>query len=125
MASSDGLVGYALDALKDGFFGEQAPTMILVEYEALVRHPARALRAIYDFIGEPWFAHDFDNVEYDADEFDLALGAPGLHTIRRKVEFIARDTVLPPQLFKRFANDMFWRDPQVNRHNVTIISPSL
>ena len=125
VASSDGLVGYALDALKDGFFGEQAPTMILVEYEALVRHPARALRAIYDFIGEPWFAHDFDNVEYDADEFDLALGAPGLHTIRRKVEFIARDTVLPPQLFKRFANDMFWRDPQVNRHNVTIISPSL
>lgn len=125
VASSDGLVGYALDALKDGFFGEQAPTMILVEYEALVRHPARALRAIYDFIGEPWFAHDFDNVEYDADEFDLALGAPGLHTIRRKVEFIARDTVLPPQLFQRFANDMFWRDPQVNRHNVTIISPSL
>lgn len=125
VASSDGLVGYALDALKDGFFGEQAPNMILVEYEALVRHPARALRAIYDFIGEPWFAHDFDNVEYDADEFDLALGAPGLHTIRRKVEFIARDTVLPPQLFQRFANDMFWRDPQVNRHNVTIISPSL
>ena len=47
-----------------------------------------------------------------------------MHTIRRKVEFIARDTVLPPQLFHRFDNDTFWREPQANRHNVTIISPA-
>ena len=67
VASSDGLVGFALDALKDGFFGEQAPAMILVEYDALVSDPTRALKMIYDFIGEPWFEHDFDNVEYDAD----------------------------------------------------------
>jgi len=123
VASSDGLVGFALDALKDGFFGEQAPSMILVEYEALARQPDRTLRSIYDFIGEPWFDHDFDNVDYDADEFDLALGAPGLHTIRRKVDFIARDTVLPPQLFDDFHDDMFWRVSQANRNNVTIISP--
>ena len=122
VASSDGLVGYALDALKDGFFGEQAQTMILVEYDALVTDPRRTMGEIYEFIGEPWFDHDFDNVEYDADDFDLALGAPGLHTIRRKVEYIARQTVLPPQLFHRFDNDMFWRDPGANRHNVRIVS---
>ena len=121
LASSDGLVGYALDALKDGFFGEQAPSMILVEYNALVSEPTRSLQAIYEFIGEPWFNHDFDNVEYNADEFDLALGAPGLHTIRRKVEFIPRETLLPPELFQRFANDMFWRNPQANPREVRII----
>jgi sulfotransferase len=121
VASSDGLVGYALDALKDGFFGEQAPSMILVEYNALVSEPTRSLQAIYEFIGEPWFNHDFDNVEYNADEFDLALGAPGLHTIRRKVEFIPRETLLPPELFQRFANDMFWRNPQANPREVRII----
>jgi sulfotransferase len=98
--------------------------MILVEYDALVADPTRALRAIYDFIGQPWFDHDFDNIEYDADEFDLALGAPGLHTIRRKVEFIPRQTVLPPQLFHRFDNDMFWRDPAANRNNVRIVNRS-
>ena len=123
VAGSEGLVGYALDALKDGFFGEQATSMVLLEYDALVSDPNRALRAIYDFIDEPWFEHDFDNVEYDADDFDLALGAPGLHTIRRKVEFIARETVLPPDLFRRFDDDMFWRRPGANRHNVRIISP--
>ncbi len=123
VAGSEGLVGFALDALKDGFFGEQAPAMILLEYDALVSDPTRALKMVYDFIGEPWFDHDFDNVEYDADEFDLALGAPGLHTIRRKVEFIPRQTVLPPQLFHRFHGDMFWRDPNANPHNVRIVSP--
>ncbi len=122
VAGSEGLVGFALDALKDGFFGEQAPAMILLEYDALVADPTRALKMIYDFIGEPWFDHDFDNVEYDADDFDLALGAPGLHTIRRKVEFIPRQTVLPPQLFHRFDGDMFWRDPNSNPHNVRIVS---
>lgn len=96
--------------------------MILVEYDALVTNPTSTLQSIYDFIGEPWFDHDFNNVEYDADEFDLALGAPGLHTIRRKVEFIARQTVLPPQLFHRFDDDMFWRAPGANRHDVRIIS---
>lgn len=122
VAGSAGLVGNSLDALKDGFFGEQAPAMILVEYDALATNPIATLRAIYDFIGEPWFDHDFDNVDYDAAGFDLAMGAPGLHTIRRKVEFIARETVLPPQLFHLFEKDAFWRTPGANRHNVRIIS---
>lgn len=121
-AASGGLVGSSLDALKDGFYGEQSPAMILVEYDALANNPAVTLREIYDFIGEPWFDHDFDHVEYDADEFDLAMGAPGLHTIRSKVEFIARQTVLPPQLFHLFDKDMFWRSLGGNRNNVRIIS---
>ena len=41
LASSDGLVGYALDALREAFFGEHAPRLILVEYQALTRAPAR------------------------------------------------------------------------------------
>ena len=125
VASSDGLVGYALDALKDGFFGEQAASMILVEYDALVTEPRRTLGAIYEFICEEWYDHDFDNVEYDAEEFDMALGAPGLHTIRRKVEFIPRETVLPPQLFHRFDDDAFWRAPGANRHHVRIVSRTM
>ena len=109
LASGDGLVGYALDALKEAFYGEQANRLILVEYEALARSPASTIGHLYELLGEPAFDHDFDNVVYAADEFDLALGAPGLHTIRRKVAWIERRTVLPPELFRRFDNDMFWR----------------
>jgi len=121
IATSDGMVGYALDALKDGFFGEQASKMILVEYEALARAPRATLDHLYTLLGEPSFAHDLENVDYNADEFDVALGTPGLHTIRRKVEWIERQTVLPPELFHRFANDMFWRVPAANLRQVPII----
>lgn len=121
VARSEGMVGFALDALREGFFSEQAARMILVEYQALTRAPRDTLALIYDFLGEAWFEHDFDNVEYEAENFDIALGAPGLHTVRRKVEWIERETVLPPDIFQRFLNDMFWRVPEANVRGVPII----
>ena len=121
VATSDGMVGYALDALKEGFFGEHASSLILLEYEALARAPRSTLQHLYAYLDEPHFEHDFENVEYDADEFDLALGMPGLHRIRRRVEWVERQTVLPPELFQRFVNDMFWRMPAANFRQVPII----
>ena len=121
LAMSDGMVGFALDALKEGFFGEQGSRMVLVEYEALARAPQLTLQHLYTVLGEPYFPHDFNHVEYDADAFDLALGAPGLHTIRSQVSWIERQSVLPPELFRRFENDMFWRHPGANLRQVPII----
>jgi sulfotransferase len=121
LASSDGLVGFALDALREAFWGEHAGRLILVGYEALARQPQDTLRQLYRFLEEPWFEHDFDNVEYAADEFDLALGTPKLHTVRRQVGWVERVSVLPPELFNRFANDAFWAIPELNTHNVPVI----
>jgi hypothetical protein len=45
-------------------------------YETLTAAPDRAIAAFYDFIGERLFAHDFENVEFDAAEFDRRLGTP-------------------------------------------------
>jgi len=39
----------------------------------LTTRPDVAIEAVYDFIGEKRSAHDFDNVEFDADEFDRRL----------------------------------------------------
>lgn len=108
IATSQGMVGFALDALKEAVFGAHNDRLILVGYEALARYPGPTLAAVYDFLGEELFTHDFDHVEYEAMDFDLALGAPGLHTVRGKVEFQPRQTILPPELFERFTNDSFW-----------------
>jgi sulfotransferase len=121
LATSDGMVGYALDALREAFFGEQGGRLILIEYQALTRAPADTMRLLYEMLGEPLFEHDFENVEYQADEFDFALGTRGLHTVRRKVEWVDRQTVLPPELFTRFLNDMFWRIPEANIRDVPVI----
>ena len=118
LAASGGVVGFALDAMKEAFFGEQCSRLVLVEYEALARAPSSTMHHLYTVLNEPHHEHDFDNVDYAADEFDLALGAPGLHTIRRKVELIERPSVLPPELFRRFENDMFWRQPDAELRRV-------
>lgn len=121
MASSDGLVGYALDALREAFYSEHAGRLILVEYQALTRAPLDTMRHLYTLLGEPFFEHDFENVEYAADDFDVALGTRGLHTVRRRVEWVERPTVLPPDVFARFANDMFWRQPDADLRGAAII----
>ena len=121
IASSDGLVGYALDGLREAFFGEDAHRLILVEYQALTRAPNKTMALLYEMLGEQAFDHDFENVDYQADDFDLALGARGLHTVRRRVEWIERESVLPPDLFSRFNNDMFWRVPDANTRGVRMI----
>jgi sulfotransferase len=121
LAGSDGLVGFALDALREAFWGEYSDRLILVGYEALAKQPEDTLRQLYRFLEEPYFEHDFENVEYEADEFDLALGTPNLHTVRRKVSWIERESVLPPELFNRFVNDAFWGQPEVRGRNVPVI----
>jgi sulfotransferase len=121
LAGSDGMVGYALDALREAFYGGYADRMIVVTYEALARDPATTMGIVYDFLGEPRFEHDFGNVEYSADAFDEGLGSPGLHTVRRKVEFVQRPTILPPELFARYENDCFWMKDDLNVHGAPII----
>ncbi|HTW71901.1 MAG TPA: sulfotransferase [Acetobacteraceae bacterium] len=121
LGSGTGMVGFAWNALREAFFGDEADRIMLLTYETLTGDPRRALSAIYDFIGEAPFVHDFGNVEYDATEFDARLGTPGLHTVARVVRPNERRTILPPDLFRRVEQDSFWRDPAVNVRGVKIV----
>ncbi|WP_233842664.1 sulfotransferase [Dyella sp. 2HG41-7] len=121
LANGDGMVGYAYNALKEAFYGEHAQHLMLLQYETLVRDPARAMAAVYDFIGEPAFKHDFDSVQFDADEFDARAGTPGLHAIGKKIVAQERTTVLPPDVFRRFENDAFWLNAQANPQSVRVV----
>jgi sulfotransferase len=122
LTASDGMVGYAYNGLKEAFFCEGAASqLMLVQYESLTREPAKALAAIYKFIGEPAFKHDFENVSYSASEFDTRAGTPDLHTVRAKVEPTERDMILPLDLIRRLEKDAFWRDPAFNVRGVKIV----
>jgi sulfotransferase len=112
VVAADGMVGGPFDALKQACFGAQKERMLLVQYETLTANPAKAVQAIYDFLGEPAFEHDVGHVDYDVTEFDKRAGTPGLHAVRGTVKAEPRETLLPPDLFQRFAQDAFWRDPQ-------------
>jgi sulfotransferase len=117
-----GMVGFSFQAIKDAFYGQYAAGhLMLLTYETLARDPEAALRAIYKFIDEPWFEHDFDSVEYGASEFDQRVGMPGLHTVRSKVEATERKPILPPEIFNRFLPESFWLDPKNNISGVPVV----
>jgi len=117
-----GMVGFAYQATKEAFYDPHAQEhLLMLTYESLVRDPVAAVRAVYQFLDEPWFEHDFEHIEYNADEFDARVGMPGLHSVRPKVESIERQPILPREIFGRFANEAFWMDPKNNINQVRIV----
>lgn len=121
LRSADGMVGFAWNALREACCGEQSDRLLLLTYETLTSQPRDAMAAVYDFIGERPFDHDFDNVEFDAAEFDRRIGTPGLHSVGRRVAREERQTVLPPDLVRNFEGDAFWRDPARNPNHVRVV----
>lgn len=118
LAQHDQLVGFAWSALREAFYGEHAKCMLVIDYEFLTQAPRKVMELVYDFIGQPYFEHDFDHVEYDAPDFDLQLGVPGLHRVKPKVEFTDRRTIIPPDLFEKYSKMTFWSDPAGSSANI-------
>jgi sulfotransferase len=116
-----GIVGAAWTALKEAYYGDNSDKLLLVDYELLTQHPEKTMKLIYDFIGEQSFEHDFNNVEFAHDEFDYTIGVKGLHTVKRKVEFKPRRSILPPDLFQKYNDMAFWMD--TNGTAASVIAP--
>ena len=121
MNSDNRLIGQAWSTLREAWFGEHAKRLIIVPYEHLVRDPARTMQRLYEELGAPYFAHDFNNAVYDEPDYDSLLGMPGLHKVRQKVEYEERKPCIPPDVFSKFAGTSFWAKPELNTRGVRII----
>ncbi|MGZ8924279.1 MAG: sulfotransferase family protein [Nitrososphaeraceae archaeon] len=102
-------LGFAYNAVKQAITSDYQNTIMIVDYDNLVRHPHKVMRQIYEFINEPYFNHDFDRVEASYTEFDDDVQLPGLHTTRPKVEFISRQTIIPPDIWNRVVGMDVWK----------------
>jgi sulfotransferase len=123
LAQPNRLVGFSWSALKEAYYGAQSDSLLVVEYELLAQAPERVLRLVYEFLGEPWFEHDFEHVAYDATAFDEALGIAGLHTVRPRVAVEPRRTLLPPDLFEKYAQLSFWHNSEASGAHVIRSKP--
>ena len=110
LAGANRLVGFPWHALREACYSEFADRLVLVDYDLLVARPADVMKLLYEFLGEEHFDHDFAAVEYDAPAFDAQLGLDGLHRVHKKVEPRPRKTILPPDLFQRYAQLSFWQN---------------
>lgn len=115
LAHANRLVGFPWHALREGCYSEFAERLVIVEYDLLSHRPHDVFKLLYQFLDEEPYKHDFDNVEYDAPQFDAQFGLDGLHRVHPKVEPRSRETILPPDLFQRYAQLAFWRSLEKSR----------
>jgi sulfotransferase len=108
LMKEDGIVGFPYVGIKQAITGPDQPLLFLLEYEQLCKQPKETIQALYNFIEEPQFEHDFNDVEASWDEYDSEIGIK-LHDVRKKVEWRERKFILPPDILSKFQNMEVWR----------------
>jgi sulfotransferase len=103
-----GVVGFPYIGVKQAITGPESRLLFILEYDQLAKNPKQTMQALYAFINEPWYDHDFDDVEASWDEYDQEIGIP-LHQVRKRVEFKPRDFILPPDILNKYHDLEVWR----------------
>jgi sulfotransferase len=81
----DQTLGLAYNRITDAIQRGYADRMLLVDFDDLTSNPNETFEKIYEFLGEDFYQHDFNNVEQVTWENDEVHGMKGLHDIRPKV----------------------------------------
>jgi sulfotransferase len=102
-------LGFAYMGVKQAISSDYKSSLFLLEYENLARNPETVMRALYNFIDQPYFDHDYNDVGASYPEFDDEVQLQGLHTTRNSVEFIPRSTVIPLDILARVQGMEVWR----------------
>ena len=115
-------VGSAYNRIKDAIQRGFRDRIHFVEFERLTRNPKQVINEIYDFIGEAYFDHDFENVEQVTIEDDTEFGFPpeSLHKIRPRVEPVPPrwPSVLTEQIAQPLAGyNTLWKLPEPQRES--------
>jgi sulfotransferase len=109
MGNEGGYVQGPLVALRQALYSNEKNMLCVIDYEAISKNPLSTMKRIYEFLGEPWFEHDFNDVEDSYDEFDAQTNIAGLHRIRKKVEFTQRRPIIPEDLWLQYSQSSFWK----------------
>jgi sulfotransferase len=121
MNSEAGVIGAAWSTLNEAWFGPDSDRLIIVPYENLVKNPTSVINKLYAELGEQPFVHDFNNVSYTENDYDDHIGMPGLHVVKKKVEYKERKPVIPVDLFNKYISTAFWNTPEHNLNNVKVL----
>lgn len=81
---------------------------LFIEYERLCEYPNEVLENVYNFIDEPMFKHDFNNVQSEHYLFDLIDNNPNFHTtdaILRKEKTIIETS---DQVLSKYNIGKYW-----------------
>lgn len=105
----NGLIITPYNALKSAMTGINKDMLAFCDYEILCKNPKGMMTAIYNFLGIPYFDHDFNDVESSYDEYDEDVGMKNLHRTRKVVEYIERPFCIPPDIINQFKDYEVWK----------------
>lgn len=117
MDKEDGVVAVPWIFLQEGY-GINPEMIYFIEYDNLCKNPESTMKKIYEFLEQPYYDHDFENVEYSNYSFDSSINLKNLHTVRKKVEYNPPKCILPPEVVKKYSelNMEFWRMENYNKY---------
>lgn len=105
-----GVVGFSLSAFRTAYFGPHRDNLVLVSYDDLCRFPATVMEEVTAKLGLPAHNYQWDAIEQipGAEQFDRDVSTPGLHTLKPKVVYEQRHSVLPPDIWNSLPS-AFWQ----------------
>lgn len=108
-----GIVGASFNGLKQVFAEGKEKSVHLIEYNDLINSPEETMRKIYDFLGETYFAHDFNKLENIHRERDSEIyGLADMHEVRRTLNKVSINPqeVLSENILEKCKGSEFWRN---------------
>lgn len=105
----DQLVGIMIKRIDEAINRGQKDRIHFIQYEDLTKQPVLTMRKAYDFLGEDYYQHDFDNVEQVTIEDDDVHGFIDLHKIKQKVEYVPSNAlqILGKEVYEKYKDIYF------------------
>lgn len=111
--ADEGVIGRPYVSLLDTLQRGLGDRILIFPYEEWTANPEMWFRKLYDFIGEDYFQHDFNNIVQTIRENDAGYGwGENLHELRTgKLEYLKSDAtkILGDIWPKKLHNTEFWK----------------
>lgn len=112
IAGPEGILGQSLNAIVEGIRQGYEDRIHFVEYKNLVSNPVETLQELYEFLGEEFYEHTFDNLKNQSREQDLqTYGLKDMHEVRPVLEYTAPapETILSQNVLNKCKGMDIWR----------------
>ena len=111
--ANGGILGQSYEGLKKALAEGYHNNIHFIEYKELVNDPRGTMKKVYEFLGEPYYHHDFKNLKNIHQEDDARIyGFNDMHDVRPVVKSTAEspEDILPMSIIEASRGSEFWRE---------------
>jgi sulfotransferase len=123
IGGSSGILGQSLNSIQEAIEQGFLDRIHFVEYKNLVSKPEETLNKIYNFLGEDYYQHTFDNLKNTNREDDMnTYGLQDMHEVRSKLEYKSLDPtkILSNYVLEKSKGMDIWRSSSSTKQVETI-----